>query len=178
MNPEIPKFRKFFRQYSLTVAALFVVTIFTLGTLVFHIDLFRAFVSTLDKMVYMKTEEVIFSVILIGIMFAIDEFRLVHRHKRKREVESEKLSVARSTLASVHDVVNNSLNNMLLVKMEADKGKPLSPETLSLFGNLIDNLATEIRSLDEMDIISERQLSNGLTVLDRGRGTRVPEAGE
>ena len=160
---------KFLRHYSLTIMALIAVFVFTLENVIFHHDLFKALLRSLDDVQYIRTEELVFSVILIGLMFTIDAFRLARRHKRKRNLETEKLSVVRSALASVHDVVNNSLNNFLIVKIEAEKGKPLSAETVTLFGELIVDLASQMRGLNEMDVISKRDLSNGLTVLDPGK---------
>jgi len=174
MTAKIINYSRFFRHYSLTVLAILVFAGLFLTRYVFHIDLFvyvAKELEELDNVWYLRREEEIFSVFMVGVFFVADHLRLLRRNKRKRDLQAERLAVARSTLSSVHDVVNNSLNTLLLVKLEAEKGKPLSSQTQELFGNIIDGLASELRSMSETDIISKRDLSQGISVLDRRKSS-------
>ena len=159
----------FFRHYSITVFFSILVLAIYLSDYFFTLDvltnIYGKFKEVFDVVGVARTEEEVFSTFIIGVSLIIDYMRLLRRNKRKRAMDTERLLAARSTLASVHDVVNNSLNNLLLVKMEAEEGKPLSPETLVLFGDLIDDMAAQIRNLDEINIITRRDLSSGISVL-------------
>ncbi len=157
---------KYIRRYTLTAMGLFLVLFFFLESRILHYDLYKELIRFLNSTQFVQTEEIIFSIGLIGTFFIIDQFRMIRRRKHKRDMDLERLAVVRSTIATVHDAINNSLNSMLLVKMEAEKGDPLSTETLSLFGNLIDNMAADMRSMNELEIVSKRTLSDGLSVLD------------
>ncbi len=159
----------FFRHYTRTILALLAVIFIAVEDVFFDTDVFNTIISFLDNSRYLETEEVAVSLILLGGTFGIDQYRMARRQKRKRELEVIRLGVARSTLASVHDVVNNTLNNLLLVKMEAETGRPMSPETLSLFEGLIDGLAAELRNMGESEVISTRDLSLGFSVLERAK---------
>jgi len=158
--------RHFFRHYPATIVSGLILFLLAIENLFLHLDIFRTIVSDLDNPLYMKTEEIAFSFALISVAIGIDHYRIVRSHKRRRALEMERLGVARSTMASVHDVVNNTLNNLLLVKLEAEKGNPLSAATLILFGELINDLAAELRTMSEMESVAQRDLSQGLGVLD------------
>jgi len=162
-------YRKFIRHYPATIIAGVAIFLLTVEDRFIHFDVFKTIVSVLDNPLYVETEEIAFSVLFFCAAIIVDHTLVVRRHRRREALEEERLKVARSTLASVHDVVNNSLNNLLLVKMEAEKGEPLPAETLDLFGKLIDGMAVELKNMSELDIISRRDLSQGMSVLDTGR---------
>ncbi len=161
--------RKIVRHYPVVILSVFAILLLIVEDVFLNLDVFKTIVSILDNPQYTETGEIVFSVFFIGIAIVIDQYRHVRRHKRQRALEAERLAVARSTLASVHDVVNNALNNLLLVKLEAENGAPLRAETLSLFGQLIDGLAAQLRTMSEIESVTQRDLSQGLGVLDLGQ---------
>ncbi len=152
--------------YFTTVLALLTVLFFIFERLFLHFDLYVELARYVNDIKYLRTEETALSIGLISLALAFDQFRMIGRRKRRLALEADRLAVARTTLATVHDTVNNSLNNMLLVKIEAERGHPLSPETLVLFGNLIDNMASDLRAIEEVHILSKRNLSQDISVLN------------
>jgi len=81
----------------------------------------------------------------------------ISRHRE--EVEAQRLKVFRATMTTVHDIVNNYLANMQLVRFEAE-GR-LSGETIGLFDSLIDKTAAELRSLSNLQTVKEKEMAIG-----------------
>jgi PAS domain S-box-containing protein len=75
------------------------------------------------------------------------------------EIQSQRLRIFRATMTTVHDIVNNFLSHMQLIRLEAE-GR-LSEETLALFDRLIDENAKELRVLGDLETIREKELAIG-----------------
>jgi PAS domain S-box-containing protein len=79
--------------------------------------------------------------------------------RHRDEVESQRLRVFRATMTTVHDIVNNFLGNMQLVRMEADGRLP--DETITLFDSLIHDTAEELRVLGNLQSVKEKEMAIG-----------------
>ena len=75
------------------------------------------------------------------------------------DVEAQRLRVFRATMTTVHDLVNNFLANMQLIRLEAEERLP--QETLDLFDRLIDDNAAELRLLGELEVVREKEMAVG-----------------
>jgi len=157
--------KQWFVRYLVTLFALLTVAFFVIEYSLFQMDLYIKFIDFIDGLIFIRTEEVEIAIGFIAISIAIDQMRMIRRRRRKSALDAERLAAARSTMATVHDTVNNALNNLLLVKLEADKGEALKPETLILFGQLIDGMAADLRLISDLDTVSERTLSEDISVL-------------
>ena len=62
-------------------------------------------------------------------------------------------------MTTVHDIVNNFLANMQLIRLEAE-GR-LSDDTLTLFDRLIQETATELKVLGDLQTIREKEMVIG-----------------
>ena len=81
------------------------------------------------------------------------------------EVEAQRLRVFRATMTTVHDLVNNFLASMQLIRLEAEEVLP--QETLELFDRLIDDTATELRLLGDLQVVREKEMAVGLGIAYR-----------
>ncbi|MDH5187995.1 MAG: hypothetical protein OEW37_03445 [Rhodospirillaceae bacterium] len=120
----------------------------------------------LNQKQFFHTEEVAFSVVLLIVALLIDQFRNVRRTRRKRRLEQERLNTARATMATMNDLVNNFLNNILLVQMEIEKKEPLSDETIKMLNDMTSKLTADMKRINDIDVVTERNLSNKFNVLD------------
>ena len=75
------------------------------------------------------------------------------------EVEAQRLRVFRATMTTVHDLVNNFLANMQLIRLESEHRLPA--ETLNLFDRLIDDAAVELRLLGDLEVVKEKPMAVG-----------------
>jgi PAS domain S-box-containing protein len=79
--------------------------------------------------------------------------------RHSQEVQFQRLKTFRATMTTVHDIVNNFLANMQLIRMEAE-GR-LSDDTLTLFDRLIQETATELKVLGDLQTIREKEMVIG-----------------
>ncbi len=75
------------------------------------------------------------------------------------EVEAQRLRVFRATMTTVHDLVNNFLANMQLIRLEAEGRLPA--DTLELFDTLIEDNAAELRLLGDLEVVREKEMAVG-----------------
>jgi HAMP domain-containing protein len=80
-------------------------------------------------------------------------------HRHHAEVEAQRLRVFRATMTTVHDLVNNFLANMQLIRLEAEDRLP--QETLDLFDQLIEDNAAELRLLGDLEVVREKEMAVG-----------------
>ena len=76
--------------------------------------------------------------------------------KLTREVEKEKIYVA--TIHGTQHIVNNLLNQLLLIKMEAENQKGLDSETIKILDDMATEAASLTKSLSEVDEIDDEKI--------------------
>ncbi len=82
--------------------------------------------------------------------------------ERKRlndEIQLQRLRVFRATMTTVQDIVNNFLTSLQLVRMEAE-GR-LTPEILTLFDGMIEDAASKLRTLGDLETVKEKDMEIG-----------------
>ena len=98
----------------------------------------------------------------------------IRRHHA--EVEAQRLRVFRATMTTVHDLVNNFLSSMQLIRLESEDLLP--QETLELFDRLIDENAAELRLLGDLEVVREKEMAVGLGIAYRAGDTPVARSAE
>ena len=79
------------------------------------------------------------------------------------DVQRQRMRVFRATMTSVHDIVNNFLNSLQLVRLEAADGR-LSAEMLDTFDRLMTETAAHLKRLSEQQQLQEKELEVGLGI--------------
>ncbi len=79
-----------------------------------------------------------------------------------REMLEQRLRVFRATMTTVHDIVNNLLNNLQLIRLEGE-GR-LSEETLMLFDSMIEEGSAKLKRLAEVETVNERAMAIGMGI--------------
>ena len=97
---------------------------------------------------------------LLIMLFALYAQITSTKVERLRE-EKLKLSTLKATMSTVHDIVNNFLNNLQLFRMEAEESGAISTESLELFDSIIDEAASRLKELGDLEEIAERDLGDG-----------------
>jgi hypothetical protein len=75
------------------------------------------------------------------------------------EIHRQRLRVFKATMTTVHDIVNNFLNSLQLVRLEAEGRLPA--ELLTLFDGMIAQAAMELRTLGNLETINEKEMEIG-----------------
>ncbi len=87
------------------------------------------------------------------------------------EVQEERLKVLKATMRTVQDLVGNFLNNLQLFRLEVEEKNALSSESLELMDSIIDDTATRIKKLGDLDTIHEKQMAGGAIGIDYEKST-------
>jgi len=90
--------------------------------------------------------------------------RLAELHElasQRLEVQKERVKVLHATMRTVQDIVNNGLNSLQLVRLEAEEKKALDPETLSLMDQIILETSDKLNKLGSLDAVPEVEMAIG-----------------
>ena len=150
--------------YRNTAIATIFSLIFLALSILFDLDLFERFVSLLHKAEDFDVDEVIIagSIIITGLMFDYKR----ESEKQRQELELKRLQALKATMSTVHDVVNNFLNNIHLFIFEAKKTGTLTPESIDSLERLMHKTASELRQMSEVQSVQEVEVVKGIIGID------------
>ena len=100
------------------------------------------------------------TVILIGLAF--DSIFAGARRRREMEIREQRLRVLKATMRTVQNIVNNSLNNLQLFRIEAEGLLP--PESLRAFDRIVKQTSAELRHLGDLTSTPEVHLATGVGI--------------
>lgn len=86
------------------------------------------------------------------------------RDKHNLKVQEERVKVLRATMRTVHDIVNNFLNNLYLFRHEAEEKEALEPESLILLESVIQDTADKLKKLGDLDSTPEKTMAGGVGI--------------
>jgi hypothetical protein len=95
----------------------------------------------------------------ILLFFVITQLLL---NNRRDTIELEKARIYRAMLRSIHHVLNNFLNNMILFKIAAEKTPGFPEDVLSLFDEIIADAEAQIESLGGVERIDPRTIEESV----------------
>ena len=81
--------------------------------------------------------------------------------RNKLKIQEERLRVYSATMRTVHDIVNNFLNNLQVFQLEAEKTNALDPESLELMDSIIQQTATKLKNMGKLDSTDVKQMFDG-----------------
>ncbi len=152
-------------RYKVSLAAVVFSIFYMFMYSLVNIDIFRLLVTFLEKIEELKAEEVFLGSVFILIGILIDNIRFWRKKISKRKIEKEKLATLRLTMTTVHDVVNNFLNNLLIFRLEAEKSAALKEESLKMFDELTADTADKLREIGDLEEVFERDFGSGISGL-------------
>src|SRR4029077_20437970 len=84
------------------------------------------------------------------------------RIQHEAQMQVERLRVVHMTMRTVQDIVNNCLNQLQLLRMDAEGHVP--DESLWLFDDAISTASSKLRGLGNLEVFSEREMEIGAGV--------------
>jgi hypothetical protein len=75
------------------------------------------------------------------------------------EIQLQRLRVFKATMRTVQDIVNNLLNSLQFVHLEAEAQLP--PEMLTLVDRMIQEAAAKLKMLGDLETVKEKEMSMG-----------------
>jgi hypothetical protein len=146
---------KRFRYTAITFAMALGVLVAAIG---WHINVF-----SLPVVGLIGIEQTEIGEILIAFLFVIPAFfidRVVARERAHETLlQAERLRVVRVTMRTVQDIVNNNLNQLQLLRLEADGCVPI--DTLAQFDATIQDTAAQLTALGNMEVFAEKPMASG-----------------
>lgn len=82
--------------------------------------------------------------------------------------EQAKLRLFQSTMRTVKDIVNNSLNDLQLVRLTLEQEEKVSKdsEALQLMDQLIFETSAKLNRLGELEEVKEKDMGGGVYMID------------
>jgi len=82
------------------------------------------------------------------------------RMAREAQLQAERLRVVQVTMRTVHNIVNNCLNQLQLLRIHAEGHVPL--ESVTLFDQAIHDAAAKLKALGDMEEFTETPMEIGM----------------
>lgn len=111
-------------------------------------------VTILAKLEKWEVDELVLSLIIIIIGMYVDSLN-ENNHRSQQRVNE----IYKSTMQGVSHIVNNLLNNMTLIEIEASENFKVSELTLKLLRESIDTAASTINELSDLDMIQSENIN-------------------
>jgi hypothetical protein len=149
----------FYRRHVASILGIFAATII-LALAFFELDVIQLGTWLVDVLKPHVVDDLTAALALVFIGFGIDH----QREKRQLELnaQADRIAVLKATMRTVQDIVNNYLNNMLLVQLEA--GHALSPETAVLLERITRETSAKLTVLGDLDCVPEMEMAIGLGI--------------
>jgi len=154
------------RRYPVFIAVLTLCALYLLSDSFANFQVFDGVLELLSEFEMAKAHEIILLALVLILGVAIDQTRNAVRYRSQRRLDGARLQVVKTTMATVQDIVNNALNNLIFIHIEAEKSQALSQESLQAFEHIISETAEKLRDINELEIVEERNLGNQIRSLD------------
>ena len=150
--------RHLLRRFPYTLATLALALGVLVAAWVWPIDVFE--LPGVDLIAIERTEvgQIVIAFLLVIPAFLVD--RIVARQRgHEAQLQAEQLRVVRVTMRTVQDIVNNNLNQLQLLRLEAEGCVP--DTALERFDATIQDTAAQLRALGDMEIFAEKPMASG-----------------
>ncbi len=101
----------------------------------------------------------------------VEEYLKNYKTAKELEVQEERMKILRATMRTVQDIVGNFLNKLQLFQLEAEEKNALEPESMELMNSIINDTATRIEKLGNLETIHEKKMAGGAIGIDYERST-------
>jgi hypothetical protein len=104
--------------------------------------------------------DLIMMVFLLAAGLSLD--LVVHRARTRRSLrlERERLRAVKAAMTTVHDIVNNALTNLQLIRFESEDR--LTPPMLALLDEIVHNTSAELKALSDIEQVIEQPMAIGV----------------
>jgi hypothetical protein len=87
------------------------------------------------------------------------ERAIARQRAHEAQLLEEQLRVVRVTMRTVQDIVNNGLNSLQLLRLEAEACVP--PDRLAAFDAIIQDIAAQLKALGNVEVFEEKRMASG-----------------
>jgi hypothetical protein len=146
-------------RFSLTFAALAVGAAALAAAVVGHLNLIELPLGVVARIEQDEIDDLVTVWLLVGVAFLFDQVNFTRRANSLARLEAERLRVVHVTMRTVQDIVNNGLNQLQLLRFDAEGHVP--QESLALFDDAIRETVTRLTALGDLEAYAEKQMVVG-----------------
>jgi len=150
-------------KYTLVTAALSAFAVLVARQ--WDYDLWEAVGGALTNFDLLRGHEIIFFGFFVVVGYVMDVHHRRKRHRLLRTLSEERLQAMKSTMTTVHDIVNNALNTLQIFRLEAQQSAALSPDSIRQFDSVIFDTAERLKDIQDSDVFVLNKISEGLVGL-------------
>jgi hypothetical protein len=125
-----------------------------------NVDLVRLNLKLLEGIQKNEVDDVLAGLVLVFLALMFDVWRRGRR--RAAEIEAQKVQTLKATMRTVHDIVNNLLNGLMLFQMEAVRVMPRG--SLDPLEELVQQTFEKLKALGDLEVVQERRLGTGMGI--------------
>jgi hypothetical protein len=158
------------RRFPYTFSALALAVIVVVVALIWDLSAFDLPGVDIIGIEANETDAIVITCLLVIPAFFIDR-SVTRQRAHEAQLQAEQLRVLRVTMRTVQDIVNNNLNQLQLLRVQAEDRVP--DETLTLFDETIQNTASRLTALANLDVFSEHPMTIGPSIYVRAPSGRA-----
>jgi hypothetical protein len=151
--------RHLLRRFQMTSAAIVLAFAVLLAAVFWNIDVFELPGVNILGIEQSEAGEIALAFLLIVPAFFADQHIMARQIRHEAQLQLEQLRVLRVTTRTVHDIVSNNLNQLQLLRLEAEGH--VSTKTVRLFDGTLEDIATQLTALGNMAVFAERPMAMG-----------------
>ena len=150
-------------RFPFTATAVVFAVMVVSAALIGDINLIELPIALMNRIEQHELDDVVTALVLVIAALLTDSFRAARREKREAERqaerEAEQLRVVHVTMRTVQDIVNNCLNQLQVLRMDAED--LVSEESLGLFDKAIQETSAKLKALGDLEVFAEKQMAVG-----------------
>jgi hypothetical protein len=155
-------------RFPFTAAAAMFAVFVVSAALIGDINLIEFPVLVMNRIEKHEVDEIFTVFLLVIVALIVDQIRAARREKgeaqrqaeqRKAELQAEQVRVVQVTMRTVQDIVNNCLNQLQLLRLDAEDIVPA--ESLRLFDEAIQQTSSQLKTLGDLEVFAESQMAVG-----------------
>jgi hypothetical protein len=156
------------RRLPFTFASVGFAVIVVAAALIGHVNLIEIPMWAISRIERSEVDDIVTAWMLVVVALVVDTVRNRRRDEREAqrqigertaERQAEQLRVVHVTMRTVQDVVNNCLNQIQLLRLDAEGHVP--EESLRLFDEAIQDTTTKLKELGNLEAFVEKQMAIG-----------------
>jgi len=148
------------KNYTWTLTGLILAISLLAVDLIMELDLFESFASFLSGLEGFEIDEFVLpSFLLIG--FSLLDFV---RYKKIKQAELEKEQVYKAMVQASDHILKNCLNQMLLMRMEAEETPGFNTKTLELFDQSMAEAMEQLEALGKISEVDEDKIGKSVNI--------------
>ena len=145
--------------FPFTSAAVVFAVIVVSAALIGDINLIEMPIAIMNRIEQHEVDDIFTVLVLVIVAQVVDNIRAAHRRTGDAQRQAEQLRVVHVTMRTVQDIVNNGLNQLQLLRVDAEG--LVAEESLRLFDKAIQETSAKLKALGDLEVFAEKKMAVG-----------------